>query len=112
MAGNKEETIAGKLTTAVSNDVTIHTASNLTISAANKLELITGNEFSLVVKNQRSIKADKLYLGDQQDKILQLFYKHMTATADMATALQLHPIAQQIEILKLKLLKMLPKQPI
>lgn len=108
IAGNKEQNIVGKYTASVASDITLTTASNLLLSAANKLELVAGNEFNEVIKNLRSIKADKLYLGDQQDNLLQLIYELMTATADMATTLKLDALAQQIEILKLKLKKMLP----
>lgn len=108
IGGNKEQAIIGKYTASVASDLTLTTANNMQLSAANKLELIAGNEFSEVIKNLRSIKADKLYLGDQTDNTLQLLFELMTATATMATALNMQPIADQIEKLKLRLAKMLP----
>lgn len=108
IAGNKEQNIIGKYSAAVASDITMTTASNFTLSAADKLELIAGNEFSEVIKNLRSIKADKLYLGDQQDNLLQLVFELMTATADLASAVNQAGIAQQIELIKKRLKKMLP----
>lgn len=108
VAGNKEETIAGKTTTVCAEDITTHSAANIILSAASEIKLIAGKGFSETVKGTRTLKADKFYIGDQYDNILQLLFELMQHTADLASAVNQTGIAQDVDKLKLRLGKMLP----
>lgn len=108
IGGDKQSVIAGKSTLLASNDMILQTASSLTISAANKLNLVAGAEYNETTNNLRSIKATWLYIGDQTDNLLQIELEHLNATEQIAQALNMQPIANQINRLKLKLVKMLP----
>lgn len=90
IAGNKEQSIVGKYTASVASDLTLTTASNLLLSAAQKLELVAGEDFSEVIKNRRSIKADKLYLGDLSNNAIELLYLLIRLNGELIDALNIH----------------------
>lgn len=119
IGGDKETTIAGKYEILAANDMKSQTASNLTISAGKELTINTGKEltintgkdFAEMVGNKKTIKAKQLYLGNDLDNSLQLLSELMQATASIASALQLQPIAAQITQLNTRLTAMLPLTP-